>query len=76
MESLCTDLLGTPVSAGQVCAPEAEAAAATSPVVAALRAYVADRPANVDETGWWQKEQRAWLWSVVTHGVTMIVLAL
>jgi transposase len=55
---------------------EAEAAAATAPVAAALRAYVADQPANVDETGWWQKGQRAWLWSVVTRGVTLFVLAL
>jgi transposase len=75
VESLCADLLGTPVSAGQVCAVEAEAVAATAPVVA-LRAYVADQPANVDETGRWQKEQRAWRWSVVTRGVTVFVLAL
>ena len=76
VESLCTDLLGTPLSAGQVCAVEAEAVAATAPVVAALRVYVADQSANIDETGWWQKEQRAWLWSVVTQSVTVFVLAL
>jgi transposase len=73
---LCADLLGTPLSAGQVCAVEAEAVAATAPVVAALRAYVHDQPANVDETGWWQKQDRAWLWSVVTRCVTVFVLAL
>jgi len=76
VEGLCADLLGTPVSAGQVCAVEAEAVAATAPVVAALRAYVADQSANVDETGWWQKAQRAWLWSAVTRSVTAFVLAL
>src|SRR5436305_3516089 len=76
VESLCADLLGTPVSAGQVCAVEAEAVAATAPVVAALRAHVADQSANVDETGWWQKRRRAWLWSVVTRSVTVFVLAL
>jgi transposase len=76
VESLCADLLGTPVSAGQVCAVEAEAVAATAPVVTALRAYVKDQPANIDETGWWQKEQRAWLWSVATRCVTVFVLAL
>jgi transposase len=76
VESLCADVLGTPLSAGQVCAVEAETVAATAPVVAALRAYVQDQSANVDETGWWQKEQRAWLWSVVTRGVTVFVLAL
>lgn len=74
--SLCADLLGVPLSAGQVCAVEAEVVAATAPVVSELRAYVQNQSANVDETGWWQKEQRGWLWSVVTRGVTVFVLAL
>jgi transposase len=75
-ESLCADLLGTPVRAGQVCAVGAAAVAATAPVVAAPRADAADPSANVDETGWWQKEQRAWLWSVVTRSATAFVPAL
>lgn len=50
--------------------------AATAPVVSELRAYVQEQSANVDETGWWQKEQRGWLWSVVTRSVTVFVLAL
>lgn len=75
-EGLCADLLGTPVSAGQVCAVEADAVAATAPAVAALRGYVRGQPANVDETGWWQRGRRAWLWSVVTRGVTVFVLTL
>src|SRR5262249_60081221 len=70
------DLLGVPLSAGQVCAVEAEVVAATAPVVTDLRAYVQKQSANVDETGWWQKEQRGWLWSVVTRSVTVFVLAL
>jgi transposase len=74
--SLCADLLGVPLSAGQVCAVEAEVVAATAPVVTDLRAYVQKQSANVDETGWWQKEQRGWLWSVVTRSVTVFVLAL
>jgi transposase len=76
VENVCADILGTPLSAGQVCAVEAEAVAATAPVVAELRASIKDQPANIDETGWWQKEQRAWLWSVVTRCVTVFVLAL
>jgi transposase len=76
VESLCADLLGVPLSAGQVCAVEAEVVAATAPVVSELRAYVQEQAANVDETGWWQKEQRGWLWSVVTRSVTVFVLAL
>jgi transposase len=76
VEGLCADLLGVPLSAGQVCAVEAEVVAATAPVVTELRTYVQEQSANVDETGWWQKEQRGWLWSVVTHSVTVFVLAL
>jgi transposase len=76
VESLCADLLGVPLSAGQVCAVEAEVVAATAPAVTELRAYVQEQSANVDETGWWQKEQRGWLWSVVTRSVTVFVLAL
>jgi transposase len=30
----------------------------------------------VDETGWWQKRQRAWLWTVVTRAVTVFTIAL
>ncbi len=76
VERLGADVLGVPLSAGQVCAVEAETVAATAAVVAELRAYVKDKPANVDETGWWQKRKRVWLWSVVTRGVTVFVLAL
>jgi transposase len=76
VDSLCADVLGVPLSAGQVCALEADTVAATAAVVAELRAYVKEQPANVDETGWWQKRQRAWLWSVVTARVTVFVLAL
>jgi transposase len=76
VEIFCADVLGTPICAGQVCASEAETAAATEPVVEQLREYVRCRPANVDETGWWQKQQRAWLWTVVTEAVTVFTIAL
>src|SRR5262249_40670353 len=52
VEGLCADLLRVPLSAGQVCAVEAEVVAATAPVVTELRAYVQEQSANVDETGW------------------------
>jgi transposase len=76
VETFCIDVLGVPVCAGQVCASEAETAAATDPVVQELRKYVQSQPANVDETGWWQKRQRGWLWTVVTQAVTVFTIAL
>jgi transposase len=76
VESYCADVLGVPVCAGQVCASEAATAAATEPVVQEWRDYVRSQPANVDETGWWQKQQRGWLWTVVTPAVTVFTIAL
>jgi transposase len=75
-QTFCADVLGIPVCAGQVCASESETAAATEPVVEQLREYVRSQPANVDETGWWQKRQRGWLWAVVTQAVTLFTIAL
>jgi transposase len=76
VQTFCADVLGVPVCAGQVCALEAETAAATTPVVEQLRKYVRSQPANVDETGWWQTRQRGWLWTVVTQAVTVFTIAL
>jgi transposase len=76
VQTFCGDVLGVPVCAGQVCASEAETAAATEAVVQELRDYVREQPANVDETGWWQQRQRGWLWAVVTQAVTVFTIAL
>jgi transposase len=76
VETFCADVLGAPICAGQVCASEAETAATIDPVVQELREYARSRPANVDETGWWQKQQRGWLWIVVTQAVTVFTVAL
>jgi hypothetical protein len=56
--TFCADVLGAPVCADQVCAPEAETAAATESVVRELREYVRGKQAKVDENGWWLKRQR------------------
>jgi transposase len=75
-QTFCADVLGVPVCAGQVCASAAETAAATAAVVGELREHVRCQPANVDETGWWQKRRRGWLWAVVTRSVTVFTIAL
>jgi transposase len=76
VQTFCADVLGAPVCAGQVCASEAETAAATEPVVQELREYARRQPANVDETGWWQGRRRGWLWAVATRSVTVFAIAL
>jgi transposase len=76
VQTFCADVLGVPVCAGQVCASEAQTAGATEAVVKELRHYVRSQPANVDETGWWQRRERGWLWVVVTQMVTVFTIAL
>jgi transposase len=71
VEGLCADLLGVPISPGQVCALEQQTAAALGPVVSELRAHVQGQPANVDETGWPQGGRRCWLWVVATAAATV-----
>jgi transposase len=75
-QTFCADVLGVPICAGQVCASEAATAAATDAVVQELRDYARSQPANVDETGWRQDRQRAWLWIAVTRAVTVFTIAL
>jgi transposase len=75
-QTFCADVFGVPVCAGQICASEAETAAATEAAVKELRDFVRCQPANLDETGWWQRRQRGWLWVVVTRAVTVFTIAL
>src|SRR5207247_8482435 len=45
---------------------------ALAAVVEAAQAAVLQAPVvNMDETGWWQDKQRAWLWTVVTAELTV-----
>jgi len=76
VQTFCADVLGVPVCACQVCASEAQVAAATDATVAELRDYARTQPANVDETGWRQQGRRGWLWAVVTQAVTVFTIAL
>jgi transposase len=66
------DLFGVAVSIGTISAVEQQVSQALEPVVAQARAAVAAAPVvNMDETGWRQGRQRAWLWTVVTALVTV-----
>jgi transposase len=76
VQTFCSDVLGVPVCAGQVCASEAETAAATDAVVKELRDYARSQPANVDEMGWKENRQHGWLWTVVTKAVTVFTITL
>ena len=54
---------------------ERQTNAALEPVVEPLRQQVRRGPANIDETGWRENRQRAWLWVVVSATVTVFHIA-
>lgn len=74
-ETLCADLFRVPICAGTICQLEQQTTAALTPVVEQLRQYVKTQHANLDETGWRQEGQRAWLWVAVTALGTVFHIA-
>jgi transposase len=72
---LLADLFGVDLAVGSVTACEqAASAAVATPVVQAVR-HVRQQPViHVDETGWRQRRQRAWLWVAATTLVTVFLV--
>ena len=71
------DLFGLPMSLGTIANLEQATVQALVEPVAEARAYVQEQPAAyLDETGWREGRQRAWLWTAVTTWVTVFVVRL
>jgi transposase len=70
-EQLCEDLLGCPISTGQICAIEAEFTQAVEPVIEQFKQAVPQTNVNMDETGWKQSGKRCWLWVCVASMFTL-----
>jgi transposase len=68
------DLFGLPISPAAVCDLQARTAAALGPAHAGVVAYTRTRPANVDETGWKQGRDKAWLWAAITAAATAFLI--
>jgi transposase len=69
------DLFGVQMGLGTIANLEHATAQAVAEPVAEARAYVPQQPAAyVDETGWREGQQRAWLWTAVTEWVTVFVV--
>ncbi len=65
-------LFGASVAVGSVSASEQAVSTALAPVVAEAAAAAQQAAvANLDETGWRQGRQRAWLWTMVTATATV-----
>lgn len=73
---LLAEWFGLTVSAASICAMERTASSAVAPAFDEAREYVKRQPiAHADETGWREKNTRAWLWIVVTSMVTVFLVA-
>jgi transposase len=75
VQQVLVDLWGVTLSLGAVLRQERAQSAALAPVVAEVRAAVQQADVvNVDETGWREGKQRAWLWTAVTPGLTAFLI--
>jgi transposase len=72
---LMLDLFGVEVALGSVSACEQAVSAAVAAPVAEAHGYVQQQEVvHVDETGWRQGRQRAWLWVMVSALVTVFLV--
>jgi transposase len=75
VRQLLQDLWAVRVSLGAVVRQEQAQSAALAPVVEEARAAVQQAAVvNMDETGWREEQQRAWLWTVVTAELTVFLI--
>jgi transposase len=71
------DMFGVQMGLGTIANLEHATVPAVAEPVAEARAYIQRQPAAyLDETGWREGQQRAWLWTAVTAGVTVFVIRL
>jgi transposase len=76
VQQLVFDLLGLSISLGMIARLERQGAAVLEAPVEELRQYVRDAAsAHIDETSWWQRRVKAWLWTAVTDLVTVFTIA-
>jgi transposase len=76
-QSVLEDLFGVSMGLGTIANLEQATAQVLAEPVAEARTYVQTQPAAyLDETGWRERRQRAWLWVAVTAGVTVFVIRL
>jgi transposase len=76
IRQLVFDLLGLTISTGMIARLERQGATELAAPVEELRQYVRDAAsAHIDETSWWQGQDKAWLWGAVTNLVTVFTIA-
>jgi transposase len=74
-EEVMDDFFRADISTGSVCALEQRTSGAISEPVEEAREYVKGQPAvHMDETGWREANQKAWLWVAATSLVTVFLI--
>jgi transposase len=68
------DVCAVPVSLGSVSKLEATVSRALEPIHTDAHTHARGLDANVDETGWRQGQDRAWLWVAVTNWLTVFLI--
>jgi transposase len=77
IQQLLADCFGVELALGSISALERATSEALHEPVAEVRRFVQQQPVvHVDETGWREANQRAWLWVAVTHTVTVFLIRL
>ena len=71
---LFSDLCDIPIALGSVSKLEARTGDALGPIHAEALDHTRGLDANVDETGWRQGTEKAWLWVAVTSLVTVFLI--
>lgn len=74
LRTLFADVCDIPMSLGSVSKLEAKTSAALEPIHAEALEHTQGQDANVDETGWKQGPDRAWLWVAVTKMLTVFLI--
>jgi transposase len=72
--SLFADLFGIPIALGSVSNLEARTSDVLRPIHDRALRHARGLDANVDETGWKQGPQKAWVWVAVTKSVTVFLI--
>ncbi len=71
-QEFITDFLGIEVGLGSISNMEQTVSAALATPVEEARSYVPQQPtAHLDETGWFEENERAWLWVATTAAVAV-----
>jgi len=76
IRTLYADLFCIPMALGSVCKLEAKVSAALKAPCEEALDHTRGKDAGVDETGWKQGRDKAWLWVAVTEFITVFLIRL